>query len=99
MVGDIDASYPDDAPVLFTRNLLISSMDAPIPAEGGDVSSDVLPAAPHAPFGGRSAFIFITKNGAAFGLYGELMRHKAFTNLFKQVDARGKPLTNPILRP
>ena len=99
VVGNVDETYPDDAPILFTSNLAIPSMDTPIVEENGWLSPSLLPQDKHAPFRGRDAFVFATKNGQVFGLYGELLKYESFTNLFRQVTTNGVRLTNPILRP
>lgn len=99
IVGNVDDSYPDTAPVLFTSNLRISSMDAILPEKDNWLSEAVLPRDKQAPFHGRDAFVFVTKKGQAFGFLRDQLGYETFTNLFEQVATNGARLTNPILRP
>ena len=100
VVGNVDDSYPDGAPFLFTKNLInFHSMDTPIPADRDRVSSKVLPKDMRTTLGGNMAFVFITKGGEGAFLHNDRIKHRAFTNAFQQVSTNGVRLTNPILRP
>lgn len=104
VVGDVSDRYPDTAPLLFTKNLAnFNKMDVTLTPQGNELSAQNLPEDSRVPFGGRSAFVFITKSGAGFGLYGELIKFNAFTNLFTQVDpaiqSGNNKLTNMVIRP
>lgn len=84
IVADVDESYPDSAPVLFTRNIAGDSL--------ADLKGPVLLTADEMPFGTRGAVV-VLKNGNAFTVRHEL---RTWEGIMAHPPT---DLSNRILRP
>lgn len=83
----------DTAPLLFTRNLNISTLRTPTVGDGGDLSDDV------EPFRDR-ALAFVTRGGAAFALVGaDVSDQERFDEIFNPRDRDNNDIGNQVLRP
>ena len=92
VVAGLKESSAANMPFIFTRNLVIDSLDATPILPSGSGSEEMLNDE-RVPFGSK-AFAFVTKGGAAYGMTGELLNKKNFTNLFVTAS-----YDNDILRP
>jgi prepilin-type N-terminal cleavage/methylation domain-containing protein len=101
-VADVVDSYPETAPVLFSKNfgggsVVFDSMDDAITP---DTTAKNVPTALGEvnPFG-RKGVSMVTKGGAGFALFRDDLKVQNFTNLFLRSYTDGTTITNRVLRP
>lgn len=96
VVGDVTDGFPETAPVLFTKNLSLTTLGEQINALGDGLPDKVYDMQPF----GLKAFVFANKTGGAKRLLGEDMLVSSFTNLFNRAATRGTTnLGNRVLEP
>ena len=103
IVTDIGEPYPEESPVLWTKNLTITNIGQRLSRDAQGLPAQLAEIPPF----GRKGFVFIVKGCRAHVLYGDQLRFDAFTNAFhfRHLEGPNAPgpepeaLTNRVLDP
>ncbi len=96
MVADVSESYPETAPILWTKNLSMSTIGEPMtPRPGTGLADKIEDMKPY----GTKGFVVIYKGAAGMKLTGNDLKFVAFTNAFARGAIDGSILTNRVLAP
>ncbi len=100
-VAGVADSYYDTAPVLISQNLEISTIGQALTQDAQGKLNDLQDSTSSKPRPfGKKGFVFATKTGSAFALYGDSLRFSSVTNMFMQKEPNATTvMTNQILNP
>lgn len=95
MVADVTESYPETAPVLWTKNLSLSTVGENITPRPNGLPQKLEDIQPFATKG----LVIIAKGASAQKLVKDDLKILAFTNIFTRATLDGSILTNRVLEP
>lgn len=95
VVADVTESYPETAPVLWTKNLSLSTIGEPITPRPNGLPQKLEDMNPYATKG----LVVIAKGASAVKLVKDDLKIMAFTNIFSRATLDGTVLTNRVLEP
>jgi len=95
MVADVTESYPETAPVLWTKNLSLSTIGEQITPRPNGIPNNLEDINPF----GQKGLVVVAKGASAQKLIKDDLKIVAFTNIFIRATLDGTVLTNRVLVP
>lgn len=95
LVGDVTESYPETAPVMFSKNLSLTTLGEQITANASGHPDKVVEIPPF----GTKGVVVVTKGFSAMKMLSEDLKLSVFTNIFLRSTISGTILTNRVLIP
>ncbi|MBM4156203.1 MAG: type II secretion system protein [Lentisphaerae bacterium] len=95
MVSDVTESFPETAPVLWTKNLSLTTLGEQITPRPNQLPQKLEDMQPYA----QKGLVIIAKGASAQKLIKDDLKIFAFTNIFVRASVDGTALTNRVLVP
>jgi len=95
LVGDVTEGYPETAPVMFTKNLSLTTLGEQIIANASGTPDKIIEIPPF----GTKGVVVITKGFSGIKMLSEDLKLAIFTNIFLRSTISGQTLTNRVLVP
>ena len=95
MVADVTESFPETAPVLWTKNLSLTTLGEQITPRPNQIPQKLEDMQPYA----QKGLVIVAKGASAQKLIKDDLKIFAFTNIFVRASVDGTVLTNRVLIP